>query len=151
MDEKEDSEKSHLIIESMYSLKQKRLGYPNLPFTNADESVAVELRKTAGAHCHGNRMASRESREKKLARKKLCAASIVCLVFMIGEVVGGYLAHSLAIMTDAAHLLTDFCSMLVSLFSLWVSSRPPTKTMSFGWHRSGLNPVLSPQNSGPSL
>uniref|UniRef100_A0A8B9QIZ7 Probable proton-coupled zinc antiporter SLC30A3 n=1 Tax=Apteryx owenii TaxID=8824 RepID=A0A8B9QIZ7_APTOW len=50
---------------------------------------------------------------------------------------GGYLAHSLAIMTDAAHLLTDVGSMSVSLFSLWVSTRPPTKTMSFGWHRSG--------------
>lgn len=40
-------------------------------------------------------------------------------------------------MTDAAHLLTDFGSMMVSLFSLWISSRPPTKTMNFGWHRSG--------------
>lgn len=50
---------------------------------------------------------------------------------------GGYLAHSLAIMTDAAHLLTDFGSMMVSLFSLWISSRPSTKTMTFGWHRSG--------------
>uniref|UniRef100_A0A8B9EAQ6 Probable proton-coupled zinc antiporter SLC30A3 n=1 Tax=Anser cygnoides TaxID=8845 RepID=A0A8B9EAQ6_ANSCY len=55
---------------------------------------------------------------------------------MVGEVIGGYLAHSLAIMTDAAHLLTDVGSMSVSLFSLWVSARPPTKTMSFGWHRS---------------
>uniref|UniRef100_A0A8C0Q6E6 Solute carrier family 30 member 2 n=1 Tax=Canis lupus familiaris TaxID=9615 RepID=A0A8C0Q6E6_CANLF len=49
---------------------------------------------------------------------------------------GGYLAHSLAIMTDAAHLLTDFASMLVSLFSLWMSSRPATKTMNFGWQRA---------------
>lgn len=54
-----------------------------------------------------------------------------------GFLPGGYLAHSLAIMTDAAHLLTDFGSMMVSLFSLWISSRPPNKTMNFGWHRSG--------------
>lgn len=50
---------------------------------------------------------------------------------------GGYLAHSLAILTDAAHLLTDFASIMISLFALWVSSRPPTKTMNFGWHRAG--------------
>ncbi|XP_061115262.1 proton-coupled zinc antiporter SLC30A2-like [Conger conger] len=100
-----------------------------------EASGSVEL-KTLGPHCHGNQVASSESYKKTLARKKLCMASIICLVFMIGEVIGGYLAHSLAIMTDAAHLLTDFGSMLVSLFSLWVSSRPPTKTMSFGWHRS---------------
>ena len=30
----------------------------------------------------------------------------MCLVFMVGEVVGGYLSNSLAIATDAAHLLT---------------------------------------------
>jgi hypothetical protein len=53
------------------------------------------------------------------------------------DVAGGYLAQSLAIMTDAAHLLTDFASMLISLFALWVSSRPATKTMNFGWHRAG--------------
>jgi len=50
---------------------------------------------------------------------------------------GGYLAGSLAILTDAAHLLTDFASIMISLFALWVSSRPPTKTMNFGWHRAG--------------
>lgn len=50
---------------------------------------------------------------------------------------GGYFAQSLAIMTDAAHLLTDFASMMISLFSLWMSSRPATKTMNFGWHRAG--------------
>lgn len=52
--------------------------------------------------------------------------------------VGGYAAHSLAIMTDAAHLLTDFGSVLISLFSLWISSRPPSKHLTFGWHRSGV-------------
>lgn len=60
---------------------------------------------------------------------------------------GGSLAHSLAIMTDAAHLLTDFGSMMVSLFSLWVSSRPPTKSMNFGWHRSGEDVHSVPQVS----
>uniref|UniRef100_A0A8B9F6J4 Probable proton-coupled zinc antiporter SLC30A3 n=1 Tax=Amazona collaria TaxID=241587 RepID=A0A8B9F6J4_9PSIT len=70
------------------------------------------------------------------ARRQLSVACTFCCIFMIGEVIGGYLAHSLAIMTDAAHLLTDIGSMSVSLFSLWVSTRPATKTMSFGWHRS---------------
>lgn len=63
----------------------------------------------------------------------------MCQSVLIWFSTGGYLAHSLAIMTDAAHLLTDFGSMMVSLFSLWISSRPPTKTMNFGWHRSGQN------------
>ncbi|MBN3301933.1 ZNT2 protein, partial [Amia calva] len=88
-------------------------------------------------HCHSKSgEANRGEREKRRARLQLYVASAVCLVFIIGEVVGGYLAHSLAIMTDAAHLLTDFASMMISLFSLWMASRPATKTMNFGWHRA---------------
>jgi zinc transporter 2 len=49
---------------------------------------------------------------------------------------GGYMANSLAIATDAAHLLTDFASFMISLFAIWVASRPATKRMSFGWHRA---------------
>ncbi|KAL0901113.1 hypothetical protein ABMA27_006435 [Loxostege sticticalis] len=55
---------------------------------------------------------------------------------MIGEIVGGYLSNSLAIATDAAHLLTDFASFMISLFSLWVASRPATRRMPFGWYRA---------------
>ncbi|KAM9842542.1 proton-coupled zinc antiporter SLC30A2-like [Aulostomus maculatus] len=73
---------------------------------------------------------------KRLARKKLLVAGAISLVFMVGEVIGGRAAHSLAVMTDAAHLLTDFGSILISIFSLWVSSRPRTHTMTFGWHRA---------------
>ena len=70
------------------------------------------------------------------ARNKLILASILCLVFMVMEIIGGILANSLAIATDAAHLLTDFASFMISLFSLWVASRPATTRMSFGWHRA---------------
>lgn len=55
---------------------------------------------------------------------------------MIGEVIGGYLSSSLAIATDAAHLLTDFASFMISLFSIWMATRPATKKMSFGWYRA---------------
>ncbi|XP_062979733.1 probable proton-coupled zinc antiporter SLC30A3 [Elgaria multicarinata webbii] len=87
-------------------------------------------------HCHLGPCSPSQSQQKLQAQRKLSLACVVCFLFMIGEVIGGYLAHSLAIMTDAAHLLTDMGSMGVSLFSLWVSTRPSTKTMTFGWHRS---------------
>ncbi|KAK5903163.1 hypothetical protein CgunFtcFv8_006969 [Champsocephalus gunnari] len=149
-----NSETSQLMHEKsakMYSLKLKSSSfpdsneqypdskeqYPDFPFKNGGMPGAMELKRPAGAHCHGKqKLACEESGDRLLAKKKLYIASAVCLVFMIGEVIGGYLAHSLAIMTDAAHLLTDFGSMMVSLFSLWISCRPPTKTMNYGWHRS---------------
>ncbi|XP_028161399.1 zinc transporter 2-like isoform X3 [Ostrinia furnacalis] len=83
-------------------------------------------------HCHR----SRNEEIDKRARRKLIIASVLCVIFMIGEIVGGYISNSLAIATDAAHLLTDFASFMISLFSLWVASRPATRRMSFGWYRA---------------
>ncbi|KAM6218442.1 proton-coupled zinc antiporter SLC30A2 isoform 1-T1 [Rhynchocyon petersi] len=98
---------------------------------------AIELAAQGNHYCHAQKdTGSHCDPNKQRARRQLYAASAICLVFMIGEIVGGYLAHSLAIMTDAAHLLTDFASMLISLFSIWMSSRPATKTMNFGWQRA---------------
>lgn len=88
-------------------------------------------------HCHDNSFAQEEREtEKKVARRRLYVVSVVCLLFMIGEIVGGYLAGSLAVMTDAAHLLTDLASFVISLFSLWLSSKPATQKLSYGWHRA---------------
>uniref|UniRef100_A0A8U8B6C8 Proton-coupled zinc antiporter SLC30A2 n=1 Tax=Geospiza parvula TaxID=87175 RepID=A0A8U8B6C8_GEOPR len=96
---------------------------------------ALELGTRRGQHCH-TRAAGGHPGQQQRARRKLYLAAGICLFFMVGEAVGGYLAHSLVILTDAAHLLTDFASIMISLFALWVSSRPPTKTMNFGWHRA---------------
>ncbi|KAI0243030.1 Zinc transporter 2 [Lamellibrachia satsuma] len=85
-----------------------------------------------GTHCHKERDHSIDKR----ARRKLIFASILCLLFMLGEVVGGIMANSLAIATDAAHMMTDFAGFMISLLSIYLSSRRPTKRMSFGWHRA---------------
>ncbi|XP_078069861.1 zinc transporter 2 [Mustelus asterias] len=145
MDQFVDSEKANLITENkarMYTLRLKspfsssKEVYPNYPFDNGNNANSIEMERYTSQHCHSRSTSDIENREKLQARRKLYIAAIICLIFMVGEVVGGYFAHSLAIMTDAAHLLTDFGSMLVSLFSLWISTRPATKTMNFGWHRS---------------
>lgn len=50
---------------------------------------------------------------------------------------GGVLAGSLAIISDAAHLLTDFASFMISLLALMLATRSPSKKFSFGWYRAG--------------
>lgn len=96
-----------------------------------------ELAAQNNHYCHAQKGPGSDYDPRNVrARRQLYVASAICLLFMTGEIIGGYLAHSLAIMTDAAHLLTDFASMLISLFSLWMSSRPATKTMNFGWQRA---------------
>lgn len=88
-------------------------------------------------HCHSDSNDSRSSDgESNSARRKLIIASIICVIFMIIEVIGGILANSLAIVSDAAHLLTDFASFMISLLSIWYASRPATKQMSFGYYRA---------------
>lgn len=104
--------------------------------TNEDGEITEQrngsISADSASHCHRNR---NEEVDKK-ARRKLIIASILCVIFMIAEIVGGYLSNSLAIATDAAHLLTDFASFMISLFSLWVSARPATRRMPFGWYRA---------------
>jgi Co/Zn/Cd efflux system component len=55
---------------------------------------------------------------------------------MTAEIVGGVFANSLAIISDAAHLLTDLAGYMISLFALWLATRPATKKMNFGWYKS---------------
>lgn len=70
------------------------------------------------------------------AWRKLVAATTMCLIFMVVELVGGYIAGSLAVMTDAAHLLSDCVGFLVGLIAVWLSGLPPTHRFTFGYHRA---------------
>ncbi|KAG9352235.1 hypothetical protein JZ751_020648 [Albula glossodonta] len=73
----------------------------------------------------------KEQTKQKIVMKKLGCAAVLYFLFMIG----GYVANSLAIMTDALHMLTDLVGIVVSLLALWLSSKPPTKRFTFGLHR----------------
>lgn len=83
-------------------------------------------------HCHK----PRQEGVDKVARRKLIIASVLCVVFIVVEVIGGVMSNSLAIATDAAHLLTDFASFMISLLALWMAGRESTGKFSFGWYRA---------------
>ncbi|XP_066504862.1 proton-coupled zinc antiporter SLC30A2-like [Hoplias malabaricus] len=128
-------------LEKVLHSKQEYSPLQGLSDEGKDGYLCTELEEEHGTrgtafHCHFSGTVWSQSHEKTHAYRKLLFASIVCFVFMIGEVIGGYAGHSLAVMTDAAHLLTDFGSILISLFSLWLSSRPASKSLTYGWHRS---------------
>ncbi|KAM3829356.1 proton-coupled zinc antiporter SLC30A2 isoform 1-T7 [Vipera latastei] len=132
-------EKNHLLTgvesRSYLGVSEKDFHGSVVGFVPGLSSLELDLK--GNLHCHSSWASSNgNNAEQNRARRKLYLASAICLVFMTGEVAGGYFAHSLAIMTDAAHLLTDFASMMISLFSLWMASRQPTKTMNFGWYRA---------------
>ncbi|KAF9914426.1 hypothetical protein BX616_008314 [Lobosporangium transversale] len=69
-------------------------------------------------------------------KRKLIFVTILCLCFFTVEMVGGYFARSLALMSDAFHLLSDVVSFMISLVAIWLSEQPATKRHSFGYHRA---------------
>lgn len=72
----------------------------------------------------------------KKVQRKLVIACILCFIFMTVEVIGGYIAKSVAIMSDAAHMLSDVSAFLVSIFATWAATQPSTWHYSFGYHRA---------------
>lgn len=77
------------------------------------------------------------------APKALVRALVITAIFMVIEMVGGYLSNSLALISDGAHMLTDIGAILMSLFAVWMAKRPSTPTMSFGYHRAEILGALA--------
>ncbi|XVF72935.1 hypothetical protein PTKIN_Ptkin12aG0160600 [Pterospermum kingtungense] len=78
---------------------------------------------------------SKDAEERSASMRKLFIAVALCIVFMTVEVVGGIKANSLAILTDAAHLLSDVAAFAISLFSLWAAGWEATPRQSYGFFR----------------
>lgn len=78
---------------------------------------------------------SRDAQERSASMRKLLIAVVLCVIFMSVEVAGGIKANSLAILTDAAHLLSDVASFAISLFSLWAAGWEATPRQSYGFFR----------------
>ena len=68
-------------------------------------------------------------------RKALLIAIGITGVIMVVEFVGGYLSNSLALMSDAGHMLTDIMSLGLSLFALQLATRTPSSTRTYGLYR----------------
>lgn len=67
--------------------------------------------------------------------RPLTLALTVTALFLVVEVVGGWLANSLALLADAAHMLTDVGALGLSLFVAWFSRQPATPSKTFGYLR----------------
>ena len=68
--------------------------------------------------------------------RRLKTAMALCSAFLVVEVVGGYFAGSLAILSDAAHLFADVASFAVAIGAAHLASLPPTDYHTFGLKRT---------------
>lgn len=84
-------------------------------------------------HSHGGR--SQNSRA-------LAIALAITATYTVAEVIGGLLTGSLALLADAAHMLSDNFSLGLALFAFWLSAKPPTPDQSFGYKRAEILAAL---------
>ncbi|CAA16327.1 Zinc transporter ttm-1 [Caenorhabditis elegans] len=113
----------------------------------------VGRRSILTTHCHywdendddmvarverGGSTDSASSREDtgRRAEKVLWAVAALSAVFIAAEFVGGFWAQSLAIMTDAGHMLSDLLSFIISIFAIRCARLPASKRLSFGYERA---------------
>uniref|UniRef100_A0A0D3C6M3 Response regulatory domain-containing protein n=2 Tax=Brassica oleracea var. oleracea TaxID=109376 RepID=A0A0D3C6M3_BRAOL len=108
------------------------------PGKSVEESTTTLASKACGeAPCGFSDLnnASGDAQERNASMRKLCIAVVLCLLFMTVEVFGGIKANSLAILTDAAHLLSDVAAFAISLFSLWAAGWEATPRQTYGFFR----------------
>ena len=69
-------------------------------------------------------------------RRRLVLALVLSAVVIVVELVGAWLAGSLALLGDAGHVATDTASMLLALGASYVAARPAGPRSTFGYHRA---------------
>jgi cobalt-zinc-cadmium efflux system protein len=93
-------------------------------------------------HAHAHAVAGRRD------RRWLLAALGVVVAFMVAEVIAGLLAHSLALIADAGHMLTDAAALLLAVVASRIAERPARGAYTYGFARID---ALSGQANGITL
>lgn len=96
----------------------------------------------AGEHDHAHGVSATAD------RRLLSIALGLIVAYLVGEVVVGLLASSLALLSDAAHMLTDAASIALALVAMRLAARPPRGTFTYGLRRVE---ILSAQANGLTL
>jgi cobalt-zinc-cadmium efflux system protein len=76
------------------------------------------------------------SRYKVAAKRRIAAGAAVTVGMMVIEVVGGLVSGSLALLSDAGHMLTHFIALVVALVAIMVAARPAPKEYTYGYFRA---------------
>ncbi len=80
-------------------------------------------------------MSGSHDHAREASRKSLGIVLGLTTVYLIAEVVGGLMTHSLALLADAGHMLTDVAGLGLALFAMSFASRPATPKRTYGYHR----------------
>jgi cobalt-zinc-cadmium efflux system protein len=107
---------------------------PNAPPASADRE-----RDDNHAHDHDEAAHTADALDRpqeRVDRRPLIVALTITTVFLLVEVAGAYLTNSLALLADAAHMLTDVAALGLALFAIWLAGRPTKPERTFGYLRA---------------
>ena len=79
--------------------------------------------------CHGHHHVPRN-------RRLLLATLVLASGYMFAELIGGWLANSLALLADAGHMFSDVAALALSFCAMWIADRPSPPRRTFGYHRA---------------
>ena len=90
-----------------------------------------EAHKKDHSHSHGSN------------RRRLTVVLGLTFLYMLAEAIGGFLTNSLALLSDAGHMLADVASLMLALLALWFAARPVTTRKTYGYYRMEILAALA--------
>ncbi|MFH2009379.1 MAG: cation diffusion facilitator family transporter [bacterium] len=94
-----------------------------------------------GGHDHGDNPGHSHD-FRAASRKALSTALVLLAAIFVAELIGGLLSGSLALLADAAHLLTDVAAIALALVAQWFAKRPSNASRSYGFRRAEILAAL---------
>ncbi|KAA0031763.1 metal tolerance protein B [Cucumis melo var. makuwa] len=126
--------------EEVLILKTEHWDEVKMPIVAKKRNVVIPTSsevKCCNSGCAFSRLehSNLESLKRSKSAMKLGGMILFYTIAIVVEIIGGFRANSLSVMTDAAHLLSDVAGFSVSLFAVWVSGWEVTPQHSFGYNR----------------
>src|SRR5262249_21785495 len=84
----------------------------------------------------GSRSMESHSATASSDRRRLIIVLIASSTYLLLELVAGWITNSLALLSDAVHMLTDIAAICLSLLTIWISTRPATGGKTYGYLRA---------------
>ncbi|BBH16814.1 putative cation transporter [Nocardioides baekrokdamisoli] len=99
-------------------------------------------------HDHGSSHGHDHGISENADGRYLASALGLLVAYMVGEVVVAFVSHSLALLSDAGHMLTDAGAIGVAIWAMRLAARPARGAWTFGWKRAE---ILSALANGVSM
>ena len=77
-----------------------------------------------------------------MVKQTLRLAFFLTIIILMAELIGGIISHSLALLSDAGHVLTDIFALGLAWFATVQAERPANARKTFGYHRVGILTAL---------